>query len=68
MITVYGISVKKARRSEPDAVLLFRLLPRAWQSTLDSLPGYSGELAQSGQVLSLRAALPWWRYRQAKAP
>ena len=38
-------------------------------SVIDSmaqLPGYSAEGAQSGQVLSLRAHLPWWQYRQAK--
>jgi putative molybdopterin biosynthesis protein len=33
---------------------------------LAQLPGYSAEGAQSGQVLSLRAHLPWWQYRQAK--
>lgn len=46
--------------------LLAELKSRAWQTTLDQLPGYSGELAQSGQVLSLRAALPWWSYRTKK--
>ena len=39
---------------------------RAWAATLAQLPGYSAEGAQSGQVLSLRAHLPWWQYRQAK--
>jgi putative molybdopterin biosynthesis protein len=47
--------------------LLKELQSPAWQGTLDSLPGYSGALAQSGQVLSLRAALPWWHYRHAKS-
>ncbi|MHB1248579.1 MAG: substrate-binding domain-containing protein [Polaromonas sp.] len=46
--------------------LLAELQSRAWQSTLDQLPGYSGALAQSGQVLSLRAALPWWSYHKEK--
>ena len=31
------------------------------------LPGYSGQQAGSGKVLSLRALLPWWSYRKAKA-
>ena len=38
----------------------------AWAATLAQLPGYSAEGAQSGQVLSMRALLPWWQYRQAK--
>jgi len=37
-----------------------------WQTTLAGLPGYSGDHAQSGKVLSLRAMLPWWNYRKAK--
>ena len=51
----------------PVQALLKALQSRAWQGTLDKLPGYSGELAQSGQVLSLRAVLPWWHYRKEKA-
>ena len=33
---------------------------------MDTLPGYSDALAQSGKVLSLRAALPWWSYCKEK--
>jgi len=33
---------------------------------LAGLPGYTGRQAQSGKVLSLRAALPWWSYRKEK--
>ncbi|MBK5207640.1 MAG: helix-turn-helix transcriptional regulator [Polaromonas sp.] len=47
--------------------LLQELQSREWKTTLDQLPGYSGELAQSGKVLSLRAALPWWNYRTKKS-
>ena len=61
------VCLKAELLTPPVQALQKELQSRAWQSTLDSLPGYSGELAQSGQVLSLRAALPWWRYRQAKA-
>ncbi|ABM36822.1 substrate-binding domain-containing protein [Polaromonas naphthalenivorans] len=46
--------------------LLKELQGGEWQATLDRLPGYSGALAQSGKVLSLRAALPWWSYRREK--
>lgn len=51
----------------PVQALLKELQSREWQGTLERLPGYSGALAQSGQVLSLRTALPWWRYRREKA-
>jgi putative molybdopterin biosynthesis protein len=40
--------------------LLQELQSRDWQTTLGKLPGYSGKRAQSGQVLSMRATLPWW--------
>ncbi|NMM06155.1 substrate-binding domain-containing protein [Polaromonas sp.] len=62
------VCLKSNLLTPPVQALLRELQSREWQITLDSLPGYTGALAQSGQVLSLRAALPWWRYRQAKAP
>lgn len=43
-----------------------KLRGKDWQTLLARLPGYSGDLAQSGQVLSLRAMLPWRNYRKAK--
>ena len=46
--------------------LLKELQSGQWQHLLEQLPGYSGALAQSGKVLSLRAALPWWSYRREK--
>ena len=57
-----------ARRKAADACvdLLQALQSPAWGATLAQLPGYSAEGAQSGQVLALRAHLPWWRYRQEK--
>jgi putative molybdopterin biosynthesis protein len=36
----------------------------AWQQRLQALPGYAPR--RSGEVLSLRQELPWWRLR-AKA-
>ncbi len=36
----------------------------AWQAELNALPGYTAE--RSGEVLSLRRALPWWTYRKPK--
>jgi putative molybdopterin biosynthesis protein len=38
----------------------------AWVQALQALPGY--EPARGGQVLSLTQALPWWNFRQPKAP
>ncbi len=35
-----------------------------WIAQIESIPGYTA--AGSGQVLSLRAVLPWWSYRQPK--
>ena len=37
----------------------------AWGRRLSTLPGYARE--RSGEVLSLTRALPWWRFRTAKA-
>ena len=50
----------------PVQALLAELQSLEWQAKLDSLPGYRHALAQSGKVLSLRAALPWWNYRAQK--
>jgi putative molybdopterin biosynthesis protein len=36
----------------------------AWRETLADVPGYSA--GQSGQVLSLTRALPWWNFRSPK--
>ena len=36
----------------------------AWQREIAALPGYTP--ADSGEVLSLTRALPWWKYRSAK--
>ncbi len=60
------VCLKSALPELQVQALLKELQSRDWQTTLANLPGYSGELAQSGQVLSLRATLPWWRYRKEK--
>ena len=46
--------------------LIQELQSDEWKVTLNKLPGYSGERAESGKVLSLRTALPWWSYRTDK--
>ncbi len=61
------VCLKSALQQAPVQALLAELQSTAWQTTLAGLSGYSGEHGQSGQVLSLRAMLPWWRYRKAKA-
>ncbi|MDB5964694.1 MAG: LysR family transcriptional regulator [Polaromonas sp.] len=50
----------------PVQALLTELKSAQWAATLGALPGYSHAGAQSGEVLSLRAMLPWWSYRQPK--
>jgi putative molybdopterin biosynthesis protein len=61
------VCLKSALTQAPVQALLRVLQSPGWQSALTRLPGYSVEPAQSGQVLSLRAHLPWWSYRQAKS-
>ena len=61
------VCLKSALPQAPVQALLAELQSADWQTTLAALPGYSGGEAQSGKVLSLRAMLPWWNYRQAKA-
>ena len=64
----YHLVCLKSELPTPQVqALLKELQSDEWQATLDELPGYSRERAQSGKVLSLRAALPWWSYRKAKA-
>ncbi len=61
------VCLKSALPELPVQALLKELQSPEWQTTLQALPGYSGDMAQSGQVLSLSAALPWWNYRKPKA-
>lgn len=60
------VCLKSELPTPPVQALIAELQSADWQSTLHQLPGYSGDKAESGQVLSLRAMLPWWQYRQPK--
>lgn len=60
------VCLKSELPTQQVQALLKELQDSDWQTTLDGLPGYSSERAQSGKVLSLRALLPWWTYRQDK--
>ena len=60
------VCLKSELATPPVQALLTELQSDDWQTTLDALPGYDGAQAQSGQVLSLRAVLPWWSYRKPK--
>ena len=63
----YHLVCLKSELPTPQVqALLSELRSADWQTTLKNLPGYSGEMAQSGKVLSLRAMLPWWTYRKPK--
>ena len=61
------VCLKSELATPPVEALLTELQSDDWQTTLDALPGYNGAQAQSGQVLSLRAVLPWWNYRKPKS-
>lgn len=60
------VCLKSELPSPRVQALLQELQSREWQAALEALPGYSGDGAQSGKVLSLRAMLPWWNYRRLK--
>jgi putative molybdopterin biosynthesis protein len=62
------VCLKSALPQAQVQALLTELQGDHWQTTLATLPGYSGEHAQSGKILSLRAMLPWWNYRKSKSP
>ena len=60
------VCLKSALSQAPVQALLQVLQSPAWHATVAQLPGYSVVDAQSGQVLSMRAHLPWWSYRREK--
>jgi len=61
----YFLVVLRPALEQPPVQALLKLLrSAAWQQQLDALPGYAAE--RSGEVLSLRRVLPWWRYRKPK--
>jgi putative molybdopterin biosynthesis protein len=54
----YLVCLKAALDQPPVQALLEVLRSAAWQQQLSALPGYMPEC--SGEVLSLKARLPWW--------
>ena len=60
------VCLKSELTSPPVAALLSELQSSHWQTTLNELPGYRVDALQSGKVLSLNTALPWWSYRKPK--
>ena len=49
----------------PPVITLIELLRSApWRQEVDSIAGYASQ--RSGEVLSLRKVLPWWRYQKPK--
>lgn len=61
----YLVCLKSLLEQAPVQALRQVLAGSAWQDLLRSLPGYVP--LRSGEVLSLSAQLPWWRYAKAKA-
>jgi putative molybdopterin biosynthesis protein len=55
----YLVCLKEALDEPPIAALRQLLQGQAWQRELAALPGYAPW--HSGEVLSLRAQLPWWK-------
>jgi molybdate-binding protein len=54
----YLVCLKDALEQPPIAALRRLLQSAAWQAQLAALPGYAPW--RSGEVLSLKAQLPWW--------
>ena len=62
----YHLACLKSALADRATQALLRLLRSAdWQYRLGTLVGY--ESADSGQVQSLRALLPWWTFKSEKA-
>jgi len=63
----YYLVCLKAALDQPAAQALLQVLrSEAWQQQMAALPGY--ETADCGEVLSLRARLPWWTFAARKKP
>lgn len=61
----YFLVCLKSTLEEPPMQRLRAVLAQpAWQAQLAQVPGY--EPSHSGEVLSLSAQLPWWRFTRAK--
>ena len=62
----YHLACLKSALSQPATRALLEVLrSAAWRHALGTLPGYEG--ADSGEVQSLRALLPWWNFARKKA-
>ncbi|MDE2606518.1 MAG: helix-turn-helix transcriptional regulator [Burkholderiales bacterium] len=61
----YLVCLKEALDTPPVATLRRLLQGAAWQQQLAALPGYTPW--HSGEVLSLKAQLPWWDLPPKKA-
>ena len=63
----YFLATLRAHLDDPLITTLREVLASAeWQAALRELPGYLP--FRSGEVLSLKDVLPWWHYREPKAP
>jgi len=63
----YFLATLQEHLDEPLIAALREVLASAgWQAALRELPGYLP--FRSGEVLSLKDMLPWWHYREPKAP
>ena len=60
----YLVCLRSALEQPPIVALREVLGSEAWQARLAQLPGY--EAYRSGEVLSLRQQLPWWRFARDK--
>lgn len=58
----YHLVCLKSALEQPAVLRLRQLLQdHAWQAVLDGLPGHRAW--RSGEVLSLKAELPWWHFK-----
>jgi putative molybdopterin biosynthesis protein len=62
----YLVCLKAALEQPPVQALLGVLRGPGWREMLAALPGYEPD--RCGEVLSLRARLPWWDFARKKKP
>jgi putative molybdopterin biosynthesis protein len=60
----YLVCLKAALDQDPVQALLQVLRSAAWQERVKTLPGYQPD--RCGEILSLRARLPWWDFAGKK--
>jgi putative molybdopterin biosynthesis protein len=60
----YLVCLRSALEQPPMLALRELLRGEAWQTRIAQLAGY--QALRSGEVLSLRQQLPWWRYSRPK--